>query len=71
MQTVTDRLGITFDCFDFRVWYLRRTLAKALGREQKHREAVEHYRGVVMPDLERRLQVAEMAAAARVAFRGM
>ena len=46
-------------------------LAKALKKEQRHREAAERYRGIVLPDLERRLQAAEMAAAARVAFKSI
>lgn len=68
MQTAADRLGIKFDCFDFRVWCLRRALAKALKREKTHREAAERYRGIVLPDLERRLEVAEMAAASGALF---
>lgn len=72
MQTANNRLGMPFISFEFlRVWYMRRSLAKALKKEQRHREAAERYRGIVLPDLERRLQAAEMAAAARVAFKSI
>lgn len=66
MPTATNRLGMPFLSFEYlRVWYLRRTLANALKREQRHREAAERYRAEVLPDLERRLLTAEMGATVR------
>lgn len=58
----------TFSFEYLRVWYLRGALARALKKEQRHREVANHYRVAVLPDLERRLLSAEMAAAARALF---
>lgn len=66
MLTATNHLVMPILSFEYlRVWYLRRALANALKREQRHREAAERYRAEVLPDLERRILAAEMGTAVK------